>query len=365
MENLFILLALASLICFLLSWIIPNKFSPLFRNKLSKGKIRLVFGLSIIIFLVLVGMASDNNDEESIKGNQEDINVESVEELNKTEEITEDTKAANENIVYTLSAEGKSVSKDRIEISGTTNLPDGSLLDIGVDRISISVGKDEEEFFSVGADYSTVKNGNYKIELTTNDKKFLDFEKASDDQIKKLYDEVEISVLFDPSSKKQPQSVVGIVGQNGEKLESSPNKKVFGSLTSNPVNELIVKNRVKSPFPYINELSGNIIATNNSGGSQGKTYREIFSFNGEGAKNSEPFTITGSKFRIKYDCSKTTTTPLCQAVLRSPNDESLYKEIFNTIGENQSETIFYEKGTFYIEATVMGGEFDIIVEEYK
>ena len=26
---------------------------------------------------------------------------------------------------------------------------------------------------------------------------------------------------------------------------------------------------------------------------------------------------------------------------------------------------FYEKETFYIEATVMGGEFDIIVEEYK
>jgi len=99
--------------------------------------------------------------------------------------------------------------------------------------------------------------------------------------------------------------------------------------------------------------------------SQTKSYKQVFSFSGDGAKNSEPFTITGSKFRIKYDCVKTTMTPLCQAVLRSPNDESLYKEIFNTVGETQSETVFYEKGTFYIEATVMGGEFDIIVEEYK
>jgi len=51
--------------------------------------------------------------------------------------------------------------------------------------------------------------------------------------------------------------------------------------------------------------------------------------------------------------------------LRSPSDDVLYKEIFNTVGETQSETVFYDKGTFYIEATVMGGEFDIRVEEYK
>ncbi len=96
-----------------------------------------------------------------------------------------------------------------------------------------------------------------------------------------------------------------------------------------------------------------------------KEYKQIFSFSGEGAKNSETFVITGSKFRIKYDCVKTTMTPLCQAVLRSPNDESLYKEIFNTVGETQGETVFYERGTFYIEATVMGGKFDIVIEEYE
>jgi hypothetical protein len=32
---------------------------------------------------------------------------------------------------------------------------------------------------------------------------------------------------------------------------------------------------------------------------------------------------------------------------------------------NSVPIVFYEKGTFYIEATVMGGEFDIIVEDYK
>ena len=65
MENLFIILTLASLVCFLLSWIIPNTFSPLFKNKLSKGKIRLVFGLSIIAFFVLFGITSDSNDSKT------------------------------------------------------------------------------------------------------------------------------------------------------------------------------------------------------------------------------------------------------------------------------------------------------------
>ncbi|HOX10816.1 MAG TPA: hypothetical protein P5323_04050 [Candidatus Moranbacteria bacterium] len=59
MEDLFVGLVLISLICFLLSWIIPNTFSPLFKNKLSKGKIRLVFGLSTIAFFILFGMISD------------------------------------------------------------------------------------------------------------------------------------------------------------------------------------------------------------------------------------------------------------------------------------------------------------------
>lgn len=33
-----------------------------------------------------------------------------------------------------------------------------------------------------------------------------------------------------------------------------------------------------------------------------KSYQEVFVFKGNGAKKSEPFTITGDKFKIAYDC---------------------------------------------------------------
>jgi len=101
MENLFIILTLASLVCFLLSWIIPNTFSPLFKNKLSKGKIRLVFGLSIIAFFVLFGITSDSNDsktkneepaisqEKTGVANLQENKQESSQENVKKEEISE------------------------------------------------------------------------------------------------------------------------------------------------------------------------------------------------------------------------------------------------------------------------------------
>jgi hypothetical protein len=60
MDDLFLALMFVSLICFFLSWIIPNSFAPLFQNKLSNGKIRLVFGLAIIAFLILFGISSDS-----------------------------------------------------------------------------------------------------------------------------------------------------------------------------------------------------------------------------------------------------------------------------------------------------------------
>lgn len=70
MENLFIILMLVSLVCFLLSWLIPNTFSPLFKNKLSKGWIRLVFGIASIAFFVMFGMATDSNKQTQSNTNE-------------------------------------------------------------------------------------------------------------------------------------------------------------------------------------------------------------------------------------------------------------------------------------------------------
>jgi len=56
MENLFAILIMASVICFILSWIYPKMFFSLFKNKFQKKGVRWVFGLSILFFFVLFGV---------------------------------------------------------------------------------------------------------------------------------------------------------------------------------------------------------------------------------------------------------------------------------------------------------------------
>lgn len=87
----------------------------------------------------------------------------------------------------------------------------------------------------------------------------LDFIKtlAPQDRVKKLYPDVQVTASFYVSRDLgviQPASVLSTVGVNGENLATSPEKKVFGSLTPNPSNALETVTRVPLPFPYMNQI---------------------------------------------------------------------------------------------------------------
>ncbi len=90
-----------------------------------------------------------------------------------------------------------------------------------------------------------------------------------------------------------------------------------------------------------------------------KSYQQVFAFSGSGTKKSEPFTITGSRFKIKYDCQG----DLCQAFLYH-TDGNLESLIMNSSGSVKDETIIYSSGEFYIDANTMGN-YTFIVEDYK
>ena len=91
-----------------------------------------------------------------------------------------------------------------------------------------------------------------------------------------------------------------------------------------------------------------------------KSYVQVFTFKGNGIKKSEPFTITGSKFRITYDCKG----QLCQAWLKSPDNALKLDMLMNTVGSTKDESIFYGAGTYYIEANTLG-TYSMVVEDYK
>ena len=113
-------------------------------------------------------------------------------------------------------------------------------------------GENIERFYTVATDAAVVDNATYKIELTIDDRDFLEFQEVSGEIIKELNENVEVSVVFRPN--KQQKNVVDIIGSKGQKLDSSPQKEVFGSATSNPINTLNIEFRTRLPFPFMNEL---------------------------------------------------------------------------------------------------------------
>lgn len=91
-----------------------------------------------------------------------------------------------------------------------------------------------------------------------------------------------------------------------------------------------------------------------------RTYQQVFSFSGNGAKNSEPFTIRGDRFKVKYDC----TGDLCSAYLEKVGSSFGGGLIMNSAGSVHDETIFYGSGEYYISSNSMG-DFLMTVEDYR
>jgi hypothetical protein len=119
---------------------------------------------------------------------------------------------------------------------------------------------------------------------------------------------------------------------------------------------LIISNMGSSKTPTTSSTTSKEPAVQTS---TTKTYHQVFSFSGNGIKKSEPFTVTGDRFKIKYDCKG----DMCQAYMYKL-DSKIPTVIMNTAGSTKDETIAYGSGEYYIEANTMGS-FTMSVEDYN
>lgn len=98
-----------------------------------------------------------------------------------------------------------------------------------------------------------------------------------------------------------------------------------------------------------------------------KGYVEVAKFSGNGAKKSEPFTITGDRFKIAYDCSGDPSATLCTAFVFRVGS-NLPQGVMNSTQATKDETVIYTsmagKGDYYIDANVLG-HFTMTVYDYK
>lgn len=123
-------------------------------------------------------------------------------------------------------------------------------------------------------------------------------------------------------------------------------------------------------FSSIGSKSSDIVnstSENNTGVVASKTYQQIFTFSGNGAKKSEPFTISGDRFKISYDCKGDTSATLCTAFVFKVGS-TLPQGVMNSGKPIKDETIIYTsmagKGEYYIDANTMGN-FTMTIYDYK
>jgi hypothetical protein len=133
----------------------------LFKNKLSKGKTRLVLGLSIIVFFVAFGMTSkpvENKSSKDSTAQREETNQPSVAETKNQQEDTKEEVKEIIRLKMTL-GETSSVKTDKTEISGNVS-PVDSKVSLEGDKRLIKVDADGN--FSIIVNLNEGEN-NFKI----------------------------------------------------------------------------------------------------------------------------------------------------------------------------------------------------------
>jgi len=98
-----------------------------------------------------------------------------------------------------------------------------------------------------------------------------------------------------------------------------------------------------------------------------KSYQQVFVFSGNGTKKSEPFTISGGRFKISYDCQGDPAMTYCGAYLYKVGS-NLPQVVMNSTDPIKDETIIYTsmagKGDYYIDANTTGS-FTMTVYDYR
>ena len=122
---------------------------------------------------------------------------------------------------YTLTALAEK-REEQIIVSGKTNLPDGCVLGVFIERPHWERGDDTNYTGLMAFGVATVENGRYDVSLTPDDKGWYDnaitlIELGLWTDFERVSDDVTISVIFTPK-RDQSESVYAIMGKNAENL---------------------------------------------------------------------------------------------------------------------------------------------------
>lgn len=213
-----------------------------------------LIALAGIMLAVGVGCTDDSG------GSNEGTATIEEQKATNTQPPPEPTDTPASSVTYTLDLNASPAGDARIDVIGTTNLPDGALLRVSASRANRWQGEDDIRAASLADNSVTVTNGQFSTSLQLDESDLLVLV-GDIDVLDVLSDSVTVCAEFQTGEdfdgqQRQPEpSVVAAVGPFGEGLANSPLVKVFGSATANPSNWLEVETSVGLEPPLVDEIT--------------------------------------------------------------------------------------------------------------
>ncbi len=155
---------------------------------------------------------------------------------------------------YQFEVQATPVGPSTVSVIGKTNLPDGSVLEVSVNRVFHYRGESSKRsgLDVRGYELVEVANGEFVVVLTMDDKRFADSVSPGLESVV-LEPNVAVHIDFDPSVD-QPTEITRLFGSLGRDLLSSPDSQILGEKSDNP--RVVLEKVIEVPmsFPYMDKL---------------------------------------------------------------------------------------------------------------
>lgn len=158
---------------------------------------------------------------------------------------------------YEIAVEAR-FEDDTLEVSGSTNLPPGTIVTISVSRAFLNPDSDADNPRAANAAEPgnvEVGDGSFTSKLTVDEEDLLVGLDLPGEQIDRIADALTVCATiqtgkdFDGTDRQPRASVRELLGPNGEHLADHPAARVFGKLTDTPSHWLEVSTHVDVPPP--------------------------------------------------------------------------------------------------------------------
>lgn len=163
-------------------------------------------------------------------------------------------------VPFTIDASARAAGTDRVRVTGTTNLPAGSVIEIAASRALRNGGETDLRESPAGKATVTLDGDSFSMTLAI-DESTLPLGVDEQFPIAVVSNQLDICVVFatgvdQDGQPRQPAAAVReMVGPSGERLANSPRVDVFGSATEHPAKWLEVQTTVRLPPLVLDQIT--------------------------------------------------------------------------------------------------------------